>query len=105
MNDPMIYVLQDDVNEKRPFAEDQFGYYELSTTIIEGKETRIWQVCDIVDTRLGDSDICLNIIRPSTETWEFRRKGNDEFEYIRRTVENTIKEDHGYSGNKKMTSI
>ena len=78
--------------------EEQFGFYELSITIIEGRETRIWQVCDIEEERLGVSDICLNIIRPSTETWEFRRKGKDEFELKGRKVEATIKENHGYSG-------
>ena len=56
------------------------------------------QVCDIIEERLLNADICLDIIRPSTETWEFRRKGKDEFEYKGIKFEETIKENHGYSG-------
>ena len=56
------------------------------------------QVCDLKEERILNTDICLDIIRPSTETWEFRRKGKDEFELKGRKVEATIKENHGYSG-------
>ena len=65
----------------------QFGYYDLDITIIEGIESRILQVCDIAEERLSESEICLNIERPSSETWEFQRKSDNEFEFKRKIVE------------------
>ena len=82
--------------------EHQFGYYDLDITIIEGIKNRIWQVCGIKEKRLIESEICLNIERPSSETWEFQRKGDNEFEFKRKIVEDAPMKNHLYSGKLRL---
>ena len=82
--------------------EHQFGYYDLDITIIEGRGSRIWQVCDIEEERLKESEICLNVERPSSETWEFKRKGDNEFKFKGKIVEDPPKKNHLYSGKLRL---
>ena len=82
--------------------EHQFGYYDLDIIIIEGRESRIWQVCDIEEERLSESEICLSIERPSSETWEFQRKGDNKFEFKRKIVEDAPMKNHLYSGKLRL---
>ena len=82
--------------------EHQFGYYDLDITIIEGRGSRIWQVCDIEEERLKESEICLNVERPSSETWEFQRKGDNEFKFKGKIVEDPPNKNHLYSGKLRL---